>query len=122
MSRITQALLLFLSIFLILLGVIFLIAGGIANMTTGLMLAVIGLVIMLFVYRLQKADANRPMIVNQKVNIKMEAGGKMEERQLKCKSCGAALTETDLKIIEGGVMMTCPYCGTVTNLEEAPKW
>ena len=122
MSRITQALLLFLSIFLILLGVIFLIAGGIANMSTGLMLAVIGLVILLFFSRLQKADANRPMIVNQKVNIKMEAGGRMEERQLKCKSCGAALTEKDLKIIEGGVMMTCPYCGTVTNLEEAPKW
>ena len=122
MNRITQALLRFLSIFLILLGVIFLIAGGIASMSTGLMLAVIGLIVLLFVYRLQKADANRPMIVNQKVNISMDAGGKMEERQLKCKSCGAALTEKDLKIIEGGVMMTCPYCGTVTNLEEAPKW
>jgi uncharacterized membrane protein len=122
MNRIAQALLLFVAVFLILLGVIFLIAGGIANISTGLMLVVIAVIILFFSYRTQKLDANRPMIVNQKVNIKMDTGGQMTERQLKCRSCGAALTEKDLKIIEGGVMMTCPYCGTVTNLEEAPKW
>jgi hypothetical protein len=25
-------------------------------------------------------------------------------------------------VIQGGVMMTCPYCGAVAALEEAPKW
>jgi Na+/melibiose symporter-like transporter len=122
MGRIAQSLLLFLAIFLILLGVVFLIAGSIAYVTTGLMLVVIAVIILFFSYRTQKLDANRPMVVNQNIKIKMDAGGKMEERQLKCKSCGAALTDKDLKLVEGGIVATCPYCGTVTNFEEAPKW
>lgn len=122
MGRLAQALLLFLSVFLILLGVIFLVAGGIANISTGLMLVVIAMIILLFNYRSQKLDADRPLVVNQKVEVHMDAGGQMTERQLKCRTCGASLTEKDLKIIEGGVMMTCPYCNTITNLEEAPKW
>lgn len=122
MNRIVQGLVLFVAIFLILLGAIFLIASGIENLITGAVLVLIAVMLLFFVYRSQKIEAAKPTLVTQNFNVKMEGSGTMEQKELKCRTCGAPLSEKNLKVVEGGVVMVCPYCNTVTSLQESPKW
>lgn len=122
MNRIMESIVLFVAILLILLGAIFLIAAGTQNLITGAVLVAIAAMLMFFVYRSKKIEAAKPTLVTQNFNVKMEGSGSMEQKELKCKTCGAPLSEKNLKVVEGGVIMACPYCNTVTTLEESPKW
>ena len=122
MNRFAQGLVLFVAIFLILLGVIFLVASGTDNLITGAVLVLIAVMLLFFSYRSQKVEAAKPTLVSQNFNVKMEGSGALEQKELKCRSCGAPLSEKNLKVVEGGVVMVCPYCNTVTSLQESPKW
>jgi hypothetical protein len=122
LNRILEGVVLFVAIFLILLGAIFLIASGTQNILTGAVLIAIAAMLMFFVYRSQKIEAAKPTLVSQTFNVKMEGTGQTEQKELKCRNCGASLSEKDLNVVEGAVMMKCPYCGTVAKFEEAPKW
>jgi hypothetical protein len=121
-NRVVQGLVLFVAVFLILLGVIFLIASGIENMIIGAVLVLISAMLLLYMYRVQKIEAAKPTLVTQNFDVKMEGSGKLDQKELKCPSCGAPLTDKNLKVVEGGVVMVCPYCGTITSLQESPKW
>lgn len=114
--------LLFVAIFLLLLGALFIIAGETMNLVTGGVMVLIAIVLIFFSYQSEKVRASQPKLINQTFNVKMEGSGQMQQKQLQCKSCGAPLAEKDLKVISGGIMVTCPYCGTSYALEEAPKW
>lgn len=122
MNRIAQGLVLFVAIFLILLGVIFLIASGTDNLITGALLVLIAVLLLFFSYRSQKIEAAKPTLITQNFDVKMEGSGTLDQKELKCRSCGAPLSEKNLKVVEGGVVMVCPYCNTVTSLQESPKW
>lgn len=122
MNKVTYALVIALAVFLILLGGIFVIASGVENIATGAVLIGIAVVLIFFAYRSERIEASRPRLINQTFNVKMEGSGKLEQKRLTCRSCGAPLDDKDLKIVQGGVMVTCPYCGSVYALEEAPKW
>ena len=122
MNRVAQGLVLFVAIFLILLGVIFLISARVEDLITGAVFVLIAVMLLFFVYRSQKIEAAKPTLVSQNFNVKMEGSGALEQKELKCKSCGAPLSEKNLKVVEGGVVMVCPYCNTVTSLQESPKW
>jgi DNA-directed RNA polymerase subunit RPC12/RpoP len=122
MNRIASALLTFLAFVLICLGAIFVITASAVNALTGGVLVLIAVVLLYYLYRSEKIEAAKPKLINQTVKIKMGGSGQFEEKKLTCKSCGAPLEDKDLKIIEGGIMVKCPYCGTVYALEEAPKW
>ncbi len=122
MNKVVLGAVVFLAILLLFLGAIFLIAGGLENAATGGVLVLLGAGLLYFVYRQDKIEAAKPTLVSQTFNVKMDGSGTMTERQLKCKSCGAPILDKDLKVIQGGVMMTCPYCGAMSALEEAPRW
>ena len=122
MNRMIEAFVIFVAIVMLLLGAIFLIAAGTQNIITGAVLMVIAAVLLLFTYRSQKMEASKPTLVTQNFNVSMEGTGRTEQKELKCRSCGATLTDKDLKVVDGGVMMTCPYCSTVSTFEESPKW
>jgi len=120
LNRVMESVILFVAIFLMLLGVIFLIAAG--THITGGALVLMAVVLMVFIYRSKKIEASKPTLVNQNFNVTMSGSGQMEKKELNCKSCGAPLSDNNLKVVQGGVIMTCPYCGTISSLEESPKW
>lgn len=122
MARVASTILLIIAIFLILLGAVFIIAGETLNLATGGVFVLIAIVLLFVWYRMEKAEATRPTVVNQTFNVKMEGSGQLTQKQLVCKSCGAPLEDKDLKVVSGGVVVHCPYCGTTYALEEAPKW
>ena len=41
---------------------------------------------------------------------------------MKCQSCGGTLTSDNIKLVNGAPMVNCPYCNTVYQLTEEPKW
>ncbi len=57
---------------------------------------------------------------NVTLNIDLPSNVNMDT--LKCKSCGAALTKGDIKMVAGAPVITCPYCHTTYQLTEDPKW
>ena len=122
MNRILSAFLVFLAIFLIVLGGIFVIASSVETVAVGVVLFVMAVLLLYVVYRNEKIEAAKPKMINQTFNVQMSGSGQLEQKQLTCRSCGAPLTDKDLSVVQGGVIVKCPYCGSVYALEEAPKW
>ena len=70
---------------------IFLITAVVVNVVTGGVLVLIALVLLVFAYRSQKVEAAKPTLVTQNFDVKMEGSGKLDQKELKCPSCGAPL-------------------------------
>ena len=58
----------------------------------------------------------------QNVTLQVDLPGETKIEQMKCKSCGGTLTADNIKLVNGAPMVTCPYCNTVYQLTEEPKW
>jgi len=122
MNKIVEILLVLVAVALLLLGAIFLMAGGSSDIITGAILVVISVAMFAMVYRVEKLAASKPTLVSQTFNVKVEGSGQFEDKEMKCRSCGAPLTNKDLQVIQGGIMVKCSYCGATYAMEEAPKW
>jgi phage FluMu protein Com len=105
-------------------GFIFLGSLGGANVgSLHIILAVIGIlagtagIILIFAaVRKTKADTA------QNVTLKVDLPGDVNVEKMKCQSCGGVLTSDDIKMVNGAPMVTCPFCKTVYQLTEEPKW
>jgi hypothetical protein len=82
----------------------------------GLILIVVGLVIVYFAAR---KPAQAP---TNNVTLNVDLPGNVKFDSLKCKSCGGVLTAESISMVEGAPMVTCPFCHTVYQLTEEPKW
>jgi hypothetical protein len=58
----------------------------------------------------------------QNVTVKLDLPGETKIDAMKCRSCGGTLTADNIKLVNGAPMVTCPFCGTVYQLTEEPKW
>jgi intracellular septation protein A len=122
MGKLMQGFLVFVAVSLMLLGMVFIIASDIETIAIGAVMVLVAVGLLVLVYRMTKIEASKPTVVSQTFNVKMDGSGQFNAKEMKCKSCGAPITDKDLKVIQGGIMATCPYCGAVFAMEEAPKW
>lgn len=53
---------------------------------------------------------------------KIDLTGDVHLEQMKCQSCGGALSKDHLVVKAGAIFVDCPYCGTSYQIEEEPKW
>ncbi|MCB9110663.1 MAG: hypothetical protein H6634_05395 [Anaerolineales bacterium] len=60
--------------------------------------------------------------VVQKVTMQVDLPGETKIEEMKCRSCGGSLSADNIKMIAGAPTVECPYCGTVYQLTEEPKW
>ncbi len=60
--------------------------------------------------------------VVQQVTMKIDLPGETKIEEVKCRSCGGTLTAKDITLVNGAPMVNCPYCHTVYQLTEEPKW
>ena len=58
----------------------------------------------------------------QNITLKVDLPGETKIEQVKCRSCGGSLTADNIKLVNGAPMVNCPYCNTVYQLTEEPKW
>jgi hypothetical protein len=68
------------------------------------------------------AGRQKPSIASQDVTLKIDLPANVQLDSFKCKSCGGALTTDNVKMVAGAPVVTCPYCNTVYQLTEEPKW
>jgi hypothetical protein len=59
---------------------------------------------------------------SQEVVMKIDIPGDTKISQMKCQSCGGAITSADIKMMAGAPVVTCPYCQATYQLTEEPKW
>lgn len=52
----------------------------------------------------------------------IDLSGDVDLEKLKCKACAGTLSDKNITVKAGAVIVNCPYCGTSYHIEEAPKW
>lgn len=60
--------------------------------------------------------------VVQQVTMQVDLPGETKVEQMKCRSCGGVITSSDIKLMAGAPVVTCPYCQSTYSLTEEPKW
>ncbi|UCF08913.1 MAG: hypothetical protein JSW28_04280 [Thermoplasmata archaeon] len=111
-----------LGLFFLFFGFIYLLASGLGPRYAlmGVGFIAIACVLFFFAYRLEKARISRPRLVSQDIHVGVSGDVRME--RFNCRGCGNPLKEKDVKMADGAVVMSCPYCQGVYQLEEEPKW
>ena len=89
---------------------------GIGLSCVGLLLAGGGIVLIVLAVRKTRQETV------QNVTYKVDLPGQTKIEQVKCQSCGGVLTADNIKIVNGAPMVNCPYCHTVYQMTEEPKW
>lgn len=56
------------------------------------------------------------------VTLNVDLPGNVQISQMKCQSCGGAITSKDIQLMAGAPVVTCPYCHTTYQITEEPKW
>ena len=82
----------------------------------GIIAGIAGIILIFLAVRKTRADTA------QNVTLKVDLPGDVNVEKMKCQSCGGVLTADDIKVINGAPMVTCPFCKTVYQLTEEPKW
>ncbi|HEM62432.1 MAG TPA: hypothetical protein ENO24_09090 [Chloroflexi bacterium] len=109
---------------LILIGVLYLWsipAAGSGQIVSRLLVGVVSLAIAVVIIWVIRTRGPAPIQqITQQVEVDMP--GDVTAEKLKCQSCGGELSKDDISLVQGAVMVRCPYCGSTYQLTEAPKW
>lgn len=99
-------------------------AGGAQGVTgigsVGIVLGIIALIAGIVLIVIAARKTRQETAQNVTMNVELPGDTKIEE--MKCKSCGGTLTADNIKLVNGAPMVTCPYCNSVYQLTEEPKW
>jgi hypothetical protein len=89
---------------------------GSVGFLVGAIALVGGIVVLVLAARKTKQDTA------QNVTMKIDLPGETKIEAMKCRNCGGSLTADNIKLVNGAPMVNCPYCNTVYQLTEEPKW
>lgn len=64
----------------------------------------------------------QPQPQKTEITQKIDLSGDVQLQAFRCQSCGAALSEKDISVKGGAIMVNCPYCGAAYQIEEEVKW
>jgi hypothetical protein len=111
---------------LILFGVLYLWsipAAGSSQVVSRLIVGVISLAIGVVIIWVVRTRGPAPIQqITQNVDVDLDMPGDVNVEKLKCQNCGAELSKDDVSLVQGALMVKCPYCGSTYQLTEAPKW
>jgi hypothetical protein len=96
-------------------------AQGVTGLgTTGVLLGalalVAGIALVIIAARRTRQETAR------NVTLKVDLPGETRIDAMKCRSCGGTLSSDNINLVNGAPMVTCPYCNTIYQLTEEPKW
>jgi hypothetical protein len=89
--------------------------GG--RLLVGGLLVALGLGIIVAV-RLREPKPEQEVTIRQEIDL----SGDVDLEALQCERCGGHLGKDDVNMVEGAVMVNCPYCGSTYQIVEEPKW
>ncbi|MCK5785727.1 MAG: hypothetical protein KAH54_04105 [Candidatus Sabulitectum sp.] len=77
----------------------------------------LGIGVFMIIYGLRKPKT-RDVVVRRE----LELSGDVDIESMKCNQCGGTLSSENVSVKAGAVFVSCPYCGSEYQIEEAPKW
>jgi len=89
---------------------------GVGLMCVGLLMVAGGIVLIVLAARKTKQETV------QNVTLKVDLPGETKISQVKCQSCGGTLSAENVQLVNGAPMVNCPYCHTIYQMTEEPKW
>lgn len=89
---------------------------GVAGVIFGIVALIGGVIMIILAARKTKAETAR------NVTLKVDLPSQTKIEQMKCQACGGTLTADNIKIVNGAPMVHCPFCQTVYQMTEEPKW
>ncbi|MDY6876978.1 MAG: hypothetical protein SWK90_12355 [Chloroflexota bacterium] len=108
---------------LIFFGVLFIWAAFSPQGETGwIVVGIISAAIGLGIIGLIKFREPKPAQAPQEIIQKIDLSGDIEMETLKCQKCGGELQKDSITVKEGGIFISCPYCGSAYQMVEDPKW
>ncbi len=111
---------------LILFGVLYLWsipAAGSSQIVSRLIVGVVSLGIGVVIIWVVRTRGPAPVQqITQQVDVQLDMPGDVNVEKLKCQSCGAELSKDAVSLVQGAIMVKCPYCGSTYQLTEEPKW
>jgi uncharacterized membrane protein YkgB len=98
--------------------------GGQANwVSIGVILGIFGILVLAggagLIYAAIRGTKTE---VIQQVTMQVDLPGQTKIEEVKCRSCGGTLTAKDITLANGAPMVNCPYCHTIYQMTEEPKW
>lgn len=97
--------------------------GDSSWITAGSISVIIGLIMIAGgVYLISLAGRGKMGAVTQNVTYNVDLPANVNLDTLKCKSCGGSLTMDNIQMVAGAPVVNCPYCHSVYQLTEEPKW
>lgn len=75
-----------------------------------------GIALMVLAVRKSKQETT------QNITYKVDLPGQTKIEEIKCRSCGGTLSAKDITMANGAPMVNCPYCHTIYQMTEEPKW
>jgi hypothetical protein len=89
---------------------------GTAGMLIGSIALLGGIALIILAVRKTKQETA------QNVTYKVDLPGQTKIEELKCRACGGILSAKDITLANGAPMVNCPWCHTIYQLTEEPKW
>ena len=89
----------------------------IGTLITGTVLSGVGLAIIWYVNRKGPAALGE-----QKVTYNIDLSGDVKLEGFECTRCGGPLGPKDISVVAGAPTVQCPYCSSVYQISEQPKW
>lgn len=104
---------------LIVLGMMFCIAAGATGIWQRWILGgiLLGSGLALVYFLRMKTPETRVSVTHQ-----VDLTGDVHLERLSCANCGATLEKDNVTVKAGAIFVSCPYCETEYQMEEAPKW
>jgi hypothetical protein len=98
-------------------------SGQTGWLVAGLISVIIGIVMIAGgAYLISLAGRGKMGAVTQNVTYNVDLPANVNLDTLKCKSCGGSLTMDNIQMVAGAPVVNCPYCHSVYQLSEEPKW
>ena len=92
-------------------------SSPVGRLVVGGALAVLGLGIIVAI-RLREPKPEQEVTIRQEIDLT----GDVDLEAMKCESCGAQLDKKAISVVQGAVMVNCPYCDAAYQIIEEPKW
>ncbi len=89
---------------------------GIAGILIGIVALLGGIILLVLAIRKNKQETA------QNVTYKVDLPGETKISEIKCRSCGGTLSAENITLANGAPMVNCPYCHTIYQMTEEPKW
>jgi hypothetical protein len=92
-------------------------ASPAGRLLVGGLLVAVGLGIIVVV-RLREPKPEQEVTIRQEIDL----SGDVDLEAMQCERCGGHLGKDDVSLVQGAVMVNCPYCGATYQVVEEPKW